>query len=214
MNFAERLKEERKRLRYTQSELAKITDVTPKSIGVYEDGKVSPSCSFLEKLDHYGFDLSYILTGKKTTENSFLQGKEEDVVIIPLVEACLSAGGGSFMTSSEVEQYFYFSRQFIGKMGNPKNMVVMRVSGESMEPEVCNDDIVLIDQSKTTILASKIYAVAFGECIYLKRIERLPNQIVLKSSNPNYLPIIIDINEQTEDQFKIIGQALWYGHKF
>lgn len=138
----------------------------------------------------------------------------EDYVIIPLVEARLSAGGGSFLTSAEIEQDFYFAKIFIDRMGNPENMVAMRVSGDSMEPEVFNDDIVLIDQSKKDIYPSKIYAVAFDDCIYLKRIDKLPNQIILKSSNPNYSPIVIDMNEQTENQFKIIGQALWHGHKF
>lgn len=138
----------------------------------------------------------------------------DDYVIIPLVEARLSAGGGSFLTSSEVEQDFYFAKFFIDRMGNSENMVAMRVSGDSMEPEVYDNDIVLIDQSKKEIYPSKIYAVAFDDCIYLKRIDKLPNQIILKSSNPNYAPIVIDINDQTEDQFKIIGQALWHGHKF
>lgn len=138
----------------------------------------------------------------------------DDYVIIPLVEARLSAGGGSFLTSSEVEQDFYFAKFFIDRMGNSENMVAMRVSGDSMEPEVYDNDIVLIDQSKKDIYPSKIYAVAFDDCIYLKRIDKLPNQIILKSSNPNYAPIGIDINDQTEDQFKIIGQALWHGHKF
>lgn len=145
-----------------------------------------------------------------TIESTF----NEDYVIIPLVEARLSAGGGSFLTSAEIEQDFYFAKIFIDRMGNSENMVAMRVSGDSMEPEVFNDDIVLIDQSKKDIYPSKIYAVAFDDCIYLKRIDKLPNQIILKSSNPNYSPIVIDMNEQTENQFKIIGQALWHGHKF
>lgn len=138
----------------------------------------------------------------------------EDFVLIPLVEACLSAGGGSFETGGNVTKEYAFRKDFILNKGNPANMVLMRVSGDSMEPEIQNNDVVLIDQSKTTILASKIYAVAFDDCVYLKRIEKDLNGIILISSNKSYSPIQITLNEQTENQFKIIGRVLWSGREF
>ncbi len=187
-----------------------------------------PKTWIMTLVSKYGISSDWLLYGKgdmklnnfsnDNLSTSYTKDKistlNEDYVIIPLVEARLSAGGGSFLTSSEIEQDFYFAKIFIDRMGNSENMVAMRVSGDSMEPEVYDNDIVLIDQSKKEIYPSKIYAVAFDDCIYLKRIDKLPNQIILKSSNPNYTPIVIDISEQTEDQFKIIGQALWHGHKF
>lgn len=121
---------------------------------------------------------------------------------------------GSFETSSTTEKEYAFRKDFITRKGNPNNMVLMRVSGNSMEPEIQNNDVVLIDQSKTTIFASKIYAVAFEDCVYIKRIEKDLNGIILVSSNSNYSPIQIIMNEQTENQFKIIGRVLWSGREF
>ncbi len=138
----------------------------------------------------------------------------DEIIMIPMVEAVLSAGGGSFETSSAKEREYAFRKDFICRKGNPNDMVLMRVSGDSMEPEIQNNDVVLIDQSKTAILASKIYAVAFDDCVYLKRIEKDLNGIILISSNKSYSPIQITLNEQTENQFKIIGRVLWSGREF
>ena len=203
MNSSLRIKEERKRLDLTQDQLAGLLGVTKQSILAYEKGSRYPDLFFLEKASQLGFDTNYIITGKKVNNNIPRHNdNKDDIITIPLVEARLSAGGGSFLTSSEIEEYFYFSKSFIEQLGNPRNMVAMKVSGDSMEPEVYHNDIVIIDEAKKDIYPSRMYAVAFGECIYLKRIDRLPNQIVLKSSNPHYSPIIIDINEHTENQFK------------
>lgn len=63
MVFSRRLKEERKRIGYTQSELAVAAGITPKSQGVYESGKVSPSSEYLEKIFEQGIDVQYVITG-------------------------------------------------------------------------------------------------------------------------------------------------------
>lgn len=138
----------------------------------------------------------------------------EDFVLIPLVEACLSAGGGSFETGGNVTKEYAFRKDFILNKGNPANMVLMRVSGDSMEPEVYNNDMVLIDQSRTNILAGKIYAISFEDCIYLKRVDMIPKKIILKSENPAYSPIEIPISEDMENLFKVIGMVLWVGREY
>ena len=59
-------------------------------------------------------------------------------------------------------------------------MVLMRVSGDSMEPEIRDGDVVLLDQSKTRIVPGKMFAVGFEESIYIKRIDNLPGKVILK----------------------------------
>ena len=59
-------------------------------------------------------------------------------------------------------------------------MVLMRVSGDSMEPEIMDNDIVLIDQGKRDVTPGRLYAIGFDEAIYLKRIDILPGKVILK----------------------------------
>ncbi len=75
-------------------------------------------------------------------------------------------------------------------------------------------DAVLIDQSKKEVKLGRIYAVGFEDAIYLKRIDKEPGKIILKSVNPEYRPIVIELGEQTFDSFRVIGQILWVGREY
>lgn len=137
-----------------------------------------------------------------------------DLVWIPMVEAVLATGCASLEISDQGERMYAFNYDFIIKKGNPKNMVLMRVSGDSMEPEVFSNDVVLIDQSKRNILPGRIFAVAFEKSIYLKRIDNIPGKIILKSANPAYPPVELDVRNQKEEGYKIIGRVLWCAREY
>ena len=138
-----------------------------------------------------------------------------ELIMIPMVEARLSAGGGSFETNDCVEERSYsFRRDFLTRKGNPKNMVLMRVSGDSMTPEIMDNDVVLIDQSKTDIIQGKMFAVGFEDCIYLKRIDLLPRKVILKSTNNAYPPIELGLQEDMTSLFRVIGKVLWCGREY
>lgn len=138
----------------------------------------------------------------------------EDLINVPLVAATLSAGSGSLQVDSDVERYFAFSSAFLHRKGNPQRMVVMRVEGDSMSPEIRDGDMVLIDQSKTEIRLGRIFAVGFEDSIYLKRIDKEPGKLLLKSVNPAYQPIEIKLGGQEADSFRVIGQVLWVGREY
>lgn len=68
MTFFERLKEERKRLRMSQTRLAEIAGTTKNSQLNYEKGNVCPSSSYLEAIASAGVDVQYVLTGQRSKE--------------------------------------------------------------------------------------------------------------------------------------------------
>ncbi|OUY08732.1 helix-turn-helix domain-containing protein [Acinetobacter populi] len=77
-NRGERLREERKRLDIkTQEDLAEILGVKKNSIVRYEKHNDALTTDQLDKLEDYGFDIGYILWGKR---------KEEFVVDVQLSE--------------------------------------------------------------------------------------------------------------------------------
>lgn len=65
MTISERIKSERKRLNFKSKELAELLDCHPVTQSNYETGKRTPDLEYLEKLANFGFDISYIITGKK-----------------------------------------------------------------------------------------------------------------------------------------------------
>ncbi len=213
MGFGSRLKEERKKFKLTQEALAQALGIHKTSLLSYEKESVSPPASFLEKLSKIGFDINYIITGinSLTIENTI---DSDETVSINLVDAVLCAGHGSLETEDNVIDTIPFHRSFIEQKGNPKNMVLFRVSGDSMAPTIYDKDMVLIDQSKKNLETGKIYAVGFEEVIYLKQIDFLPKKLVLKSHNKEYDDIILDSNEYNEEHFRVIGKLLWVSREF
>ncbi len=99
------------------------------------------------------------------------------------------------------------------RKGQISQMVLMRVDGDSMEPHVQNGDVVLIDQSQTTLRAGGLFAVAVEDLVYLKVIDALPGKIILKSYNEAYAPLEIDARGDLADGIKIVGRAVWMGRE-
>lgn len=191
----------------TQEEFAARVGIAKGSVGGYENDKNLPSADVIQKICLKN-DISseWLLFGKETVD--------DELIRIPMVDAILSAGTGSLETSGESSRAYAFRRDYIQRKGNPANMVLMRVRGDSMQPEVMDNDVVLLDQSKTRPHPGPIFAVGIEDAIYLKRVDLLPGQIILKSVNPDYEPVRIEMGEQTSDLVRIIGQVLWVGRDY
>ncbi len=135
------------------------------------------------------------------------------LTMVPMVEARLSAGTGSFEVEAGVERRYAFRSDWINTKGQPASMVLMRVAGDSMEPQIFNDDVVLIDQSQTTPRAGGLFAIAVEDVVYIKMVDTLPGKIVLKSYNSSYAPLEIDARGDLADGIRIIGRAVWVGRE-
>jgi len=133
---------------------------------------------------------------------------------VPLVSARLSAGGGSLETEDEIIDQFAFHKDWLERKGNPADMVLMRVSGDSMEPVISHNDLVLVDQGKRRVVPHTVFAVGVDDGIYVKQLETLPgHRLVLRSFNERYSPIEIDMNGDLADSVRILGKVLWWCHE-
>ncbi len=81
---------------------------------------------------------------------------QEIFLQVPKVRARLSAGGGSFETEPGIEEFYSFRSDWLSKKGKSEDMVLMDITGNSMEPELKDGDTVLIDTSRKEILAGSI----------------------------------------------------------
>lgn len=135
------------------------------------------------------------------------------IVMLPMVEARLSAGNGSFETGGNGERRYAFRTDFLMRKGQPASMVLMRVAGDSMEPEVHHNDVVLIDQSQRTPRPGGLYAVGVEDLVYLKVVNAAPGKLILTSYNAAYPPMEVDARGDLEDGIRIIGKAVWVGRE-
>jgi len=187
----------------SDTDLAKKLGMTQSAIsGAKARGKV-PSSWIVEAVTAFGVSLPWLSTGEGPKH------AEGDLIPIPMVDAILSAGLGSFEVSDDSERKYAFRSDFLQRKGSPANMVLMRVDGDSMEPEIKSGDVVLIDQSQKTLRPGQIYAVGVEDMVFLKIVSAMPGKVMLRSLKEGYPPLEVDTRGDLEDSVRIVGRCVW-----
>lgn len=199
-----------------QSQLARELDVGRAAVSLAKKKESVPARWILDLSARFGLNPLWLEKGKGFPRSeAVVAAVEEDGASyeeVPKVRARLCAGGGSFETDGMVEGYYSFRSDWLKSRGNPANMVLMEVIGNSMEPEIKEGDMVLIDQARSDVLSGGIYAVGVEDTVMVKRVERLPGTLVLRSDNVDYSPIHLSGDEL--NNVRVIGQVLWASREY
>lgn len=111
----------------------------------------------------------------------------------------LSAGGGAFDQQEECEMLCLPS-DFTDRFGKAR-IEAVNVAGDSMETTLHDHDIVFIDRDRCELRDGGIFALATTHGMFVKRVQLLPNGVVvLRSDNAEYHPI-----EIANDEISVIG---------
>jgi len=195
-----------------QNELSAVIGVNSSSITQARKRDKIPANWILQLCLKYGLNPNWL---EKDIGPAFIQpfdNAEEEFMQIPKVRARLCAGGGSFEVGSEIEGYYSFRKDWLSRKGNADKMVLMDIFGNSMEPELKEGDVVLIDESKKDILAGSIYAVGIDDTIMVKRLEKRPKGLALLSENIKNETIYMEGEDL--NRVRLIGKVLWVGREF
>lgn len=130
-----------------------------------------------------------------------------ETVMVPKVKATLCAGGGSLELEAVPVSEHPLPRAWLSRLGSPSAMVFMDVIGNSMEPGIRDGDMVLVDQSFQEIAPKSILAVGYDEAIYIKRLEKRPEGVLMISDNADYAPVTVAGDEL--NSFRVIGKVVW-----
>ncbi|MDA0261155.1 MAG: hypothetical protein O3A21_03010 [Proteobacteria bacterium] len=70
---------------------------------------------------------------------------------------------------------------------DPDRLVAFPVVGDSMEPDLREDDIAFLDIDATEVLRDAVYALRSGEDLFVKKLIRRPDgSLVVRGINPAY----------------------------
>lgn len=200
----------------SQSDLARVLGLGRAAVSLAKRKDQVPSRWVLDLARQYGLNPVWLGSGlgaaRLAAPAPAAQAADEEFERVPKVQARLCAGDGSFETEGQVEGWQAFRSDWLRARGNPRRMVLMSVVGRSMEPEIRDGDTVLIDQSRSEVLAGGIYAVGVEDTVMVKRIEKLPGELVLRSDNPEYTPIHL-AGDQLRN-VRVIGKVLWVSREY
>ena len=127
--------------------------------------------------------------------------------MVPKAQAKLSAGGGIVPEEGTTGEEYAFRLDWLKEVAtSTQNVILIDVDGDSMAPTLLNKDTVLIDMGRTELRGDRIYAIAIGDVVSIKRLQRLgPNCIRVIADNPAYYT-----HEIHQSELHIIGQMIWF----
>jgi len=201
--------------------LAKKSGVGARNISKYASGEVDPSRTRLVNLAKaMEINLLWLASGEGAMRPDMAGHPSSEsihgagYVHIPKYDIVASAGGGALVHSEQIVDYLAFKTDWIvNNLGvSEKNLALISVTGDSMEPTLSSGDMVLVDVSERKIETNAIYVLQFLGALLVKRIQcRLDGTVVVKSDNTIYEPEVV--TGDMMNRLKVIGRVVWYGRR-
>ena len=205
-NFAQRLKSRRKALELSQKQLSEFTEISAKTIQNYEYGDNPKGPNLVRLSRALNCSIDWLLLGSGWGSEDSEQ-EHDELIYIPKVLPRLNSAGETLEKSQKM---YAFRHDWIKQKGNPSQMILMEVSGNSMSPEIKDGDTVLIDRSQADIYVGKIYAVSIRQEITVRYVDRAPGKLILRSARNLWNDIEIDKNKSFRDPVNILGRVIWW----
>ena len=208
------LKQQIERQKLSVPELAKQADVRASFIYDILHGKsANPSTTRLARIaETLGVSLQELLG---IEERSFRPIPANSVyVAVSSILVAASAGDGNFELEEREGEPYYFRKSWLRErlQANAEDLRMVYIEGDSMEPTLCQGDMLLIDLTKTSPSPPGIFVLFDGMGLVAKRLEFIagstPPRLRVLTDNPKYSPY-----EQALDDSEIIGRVVWFARE-
>lgn len=219
MNIGNRIRELRTAKGLKIADLAEAVGVDGANISRLETGKQK---SFTEQsLSKYaealGVSVAELFTpsGNETTvyKNSITAPHigDDSVFRVEILDVSASAGGG-FIQGSDVIDVIrsieYNNERALSMFGGraAEQVKVINVRGDSMAETIEPGDLIFVDISIHEFDGDGIYVFGFDDKIYVKRLQMIPDQLLVISDNPKYREWSVD--KSNEHRFYVYGKVM------
>lgn len=180
----------------TQKEVSNMMGVDRSTYTRYESGEVQPDNDKLRKLSTiFGVSIDYLL-GQK------VNGDGQENHLIPLLGTV--PAGVPIEAIEDVEEYIDMYPRFV-KHGE---LFALRVQGDSMEPDIRDGDIAIIEKQEFIENGGIAVIRVNGQDATLKKVKLLETGLMLIPSNPAYDPVFFDAGQIATLPVTIIGKVI------
>lgn len=209
MTIAENLKNERNKKGLSQKEFADKLGINARTYASYERGERDISTALLLNICKTLNISSDVILGNNI-ENKILKKlpySTEGMVAVPLVGKV--AAGYNCHAEENITEYI---RTDADSMKTGFEYFWLEVNGDSMEPELHEGDLVLVQEQDT--LDSDCFAVVIvdNEDGLVKKVKIDSSKIVLFSINPYYPPRTFEKEEM--NRIRIVGKVVEIKRRF
>lgn len=150
----------------------------------------------------YGITLDSIIDGTagvQTANQSQGSTLSNNLVNIPVYKTKSQSGQREALIDEVI-----FPKSWLNNTLNaePEQLNIVFANGDSMEPSISSGDMLIVDSSK--VKGDGIFCFKVDDTLYVKRLQYLPNQIVVTSDNEKYKPFELSKG----DNFEVIGEVV------
>jgi transcriptional regulator with XRE-family HTH domain len=211
--IGQRLKFEMKKRGVTSAELAKRADVKTSFIYDVISGKsANPSTVKLARVaEKLGISLAY-LVGSSQLPDLHTHSLDDAHIALPRIAVDATADGSKVISMLDQDsEPCLFRKAWIKEhlQAEVDDLRILNVRGDSMEPTLCHNDLILVDTSKKTPSPPGLFVLFDGFGLLVKRIEQLaqhqPPRLRIISDNAQY-----STYERSADETFIIGRVVWF----
>ncbi len=211
MGMADRIKERRLSMGYTQEELAEKIGLQKSAIAKYENGRVENikrsviakmsevlecSPSYLMGWDNNVHPIDNPSKEKKKGVTIRVLGRVAAGIPIEAIEECID--------TEEITEDMAATGEFFG----------LKIHGDSMEPKFSEGDVVIVRRQDDAESGDIVIATVNGDEATCKRLRKYRDGIELVSSNPSYEPMFFSNSDIIQKPVRILGRVVELRAKF
>jgi len=191
-------------------ELARLTAIPRRTLEYYLTGQSEPKvarCVDIAKAA--GVNIGWLASGEgamHADQAIAIGGEEFDLV--PLSNVEVSAGHGRSAGEESHKSHMAFRRDWLRRKGlQAGQLTCVYARGDSMEPLVCNDNLLLVDLTRTSV-AEGIYVLRVQDNLFVKRLQQqMDGSVRVISENPAYESQVVP--KVALDELHVIGRVVW-----
>lgn len=204
-----RIKEIRTMRGIKQIDLCKQLGITQGALSGWETGRYQPDISALKKMSEiFGVSVDYLIGSKDSSMESILGKPSPGAVRIPVLGRV--AGGIPLYTLEEIIDW----EEIPETMANGEEYFGLSIKGHSMEPRICDGDVVIVRRQQTCENGAIAIVLINGDEATCKRVKFTDHGISLIPSNPEFEPMFYTEKEIAELPVEIIGVVVELRGKF
>ncbi|MEE0751445.1 LexA family protein [Frisingicoccus sp.] len=188
-----------------QKEVAADLGISPTTFNTWCVGKIMPRMGKVQAIaDYFGIGKSDLIDDK-----SNLYGKKTRKGIVINVLGQVAAG-----IPIEAIEDIVDTEEITEEMAKTGNFFGLKIRGDSMEPRMCEGDVVIVRQQDDAESGDIVIATVNGNEATCKRLRKYRDGIELVSNNPSYEPMFFSNKEIENKPVKIIGKVVELRGKF
>ena len=187
----------------TQAEIAKAIGVSPQTFNTWCKGIAIPRMGKVQALaDYFLINKSDLIEEKKISHSTIAS---RTINVLGRVAAGIPINAvEEIIDTEEITEDMAKTGEFFG----------LRISGHSMEPRICDGDVVIVRQQNNAETGDVVIVTINGDEATCKRLKKYRDGIELIANNPSYDTLFFDNEEIQAKPVRIIGKVVELRGKF